>query len=201
MASNTISQKKQTQTKQKISYQRGLLGRLQKGFVVCSLFFVFLLTGGVLGGMLGGIFGGVLVIGEASAQDAAQDADAVVKFRKSLMQETKASLQAMSLLLKGKISDKESLALQAQILALASQRAGEAFVFRTRGLTESTTAHERVWTEQAKFRAKMDIFAKDTKAFSELATSAASAKKMGVAFGKLAKQCKSCHKRYRVEDK
>ena len=189
MASNTISQKQQTQTKQEISYQRGLLGRLQKGFVVCSLFFVFLLTGGVL------------VIGEASAQDAAQDADAVVKFRKFLMQETSASLQAMSLLLKGKISDKESFALQAQILALASQRAGEAFVFRTRGLKESTTAHERVWTEQAKFRAKMDIFAKDAKAFSELATSAASAKKMGAAFGKLAKQCKSCHERYRVEKK
>ena len=185
MASNTISQKQQTQTKQEISYQRGLLGRLQKGFVVCSLFFVFLLTGGVL------------VIGEASAQDA----DAVVKFRKFLMQETSASLQAMSLLLKGKISDKESFALQAQILALASQRAGEAFVFRTRGLKESTTAHERVWTEQAKFRAKMDIFAKDAKAFSELVTSAASAKKMGAAFGKLAKQCKSCHERYRVEKK
>ncbi len=129
----------------------------------------------------------------------AQDADAAVKFRKALMQETKASLQAIALLLKGQVSDKESLALQAQIIALSSQRAGEAFVFRTRGLVESTTAHERVWSEQVKFRSKMDKFAKDAKAFADLAAQAGAGKEVGSAFKGLAKQCKSCHDRYRTE--
>ncbi len=162
-------------------------GGLRRGFVRCSLLF-----GCFLGCLLAA---GLLVPSEVGAQQA----DAVVKFRKALMQETKASLQAMSLLLKGEVADKESFALQAQILALASQRAGEAFVFRTRGLTESTTAHERVWTEQAKFRKKMDAFAKDAKAFADLVVHDASAKEVASAFKGLAKQCKSCHDRYRVE--
>ena len=131
----------------------------------------------------------------------AEDADAVVKFRKALMQETKVSLLGISLLLKGEISDKESFALQAQILSLASERAGKAFVFRTRGLTESTTAHERVWTEQTKFQSRMEKFAKDTKTFADLASRSASSKKLGSAFKGLVKQCKSCHQRYRIEHK
>ncbi len=158
---------------------------LPRRFVVCLL-----------------LFGGVLTAGLFVGFEArAQDADGIVKFRKALMQETKASLQAMSLLLRGEVSDKESLALQAQILVLASQRAGESFAFRTRGLTESTTAHERVWTEQAKFRSKMDVFAKDARAFADLVARDASAKQVGSSFKSLAKQCKSCHDRYRVEKK
>ena len=166
-----------------------------KGFVFGSLLF-----GGLLAAGSGS---GLFVVSDALAQDA----DAVVKFRKALMQETKASLQAMSLLLRGEVADKESVALQAQILALASARAGEAFVFRTRGLTESTTAHQRVWTEQAKFRKKMEAFAKDAKAFADLASRKASAaptkkmdKEMASALKGLARQCKSCHDRYRVEN-
>ncbi len=165
---------------------RNLSRKRQRGFGVCAL--------------ICGCFVCFVVEGFVANAAHAQDADAAVKFRKALMQETKASLQAFSLLLKGEVADKESLALQAQILALASERAGEAFVFRTRGLIEKTTAHERVWTEQAKFRKKMDAFAKDARAFADLAARPASAKELGSAFKGLAKQCKSCHDRYRVEN-
>ncbi len=166
---------------------------VQKGFVFGSLLFGGLWAAGGWSGGGSGLF----VVSDAMAQDA----DAAVKFRKALMQETKASLQAMSLLLKGEVADQESFALQAQILALASARMGESFVFRTRGLSETTSAHQRVWTEQAKFRKKMETFAKDTKAFALLAARSPSTapKKMASALKGLAQQCKSCHDRYRVE--
>ena len=45
----------------------------------------------------------------------------------------------------------------------------------------------------------MDAFAKDAKAFADLVVHDASAKEVASAFKGLAKQCKSCHDRYRVE--
>lgn len=134
-------------------------------------------------------------------------ADSVVKFRKALMGEIKSSLQSLFLLLKQEVDDDKSIALQAQILALSSQRVGASFVYRTRGVAEETTAHERVWTEAKDFQAQMQKFAKDTQAFAELVASseanadahAAMRKTLAKSLAGIGKQCKSCHDRYRTE--
>ena len=134
---------------------------------------------------------------------AESEPDGAVKFRKFLMREIEASLVSSFLLFKGEVEDPASLSLQAQILSLAAERAGAAFSFRTRGLREETSAHERVWTEQADFQSLMREFAASTKSFADLAKRSeqdeALRASLGSALGGLGKQCKACHKRYRLE--
>ena len=131
------------------------------------------------------------------------DPDAAVKFRKFLMREIEASLVSSFLLVKGEVSDEASLSLQAQILSLAAERSGASFSFRTRGLQEETSAHERVWTKQADFQSLMREFATSAKSYADLVKrseqDASLRASLGSALGGLGKQCKACHKRYRID--
>ncbi len=140
----------------------------------------------------------------SSASIAAEpEPDAVVKFRKFLMREIESSLVSSFLLAKGEVSDAPSVLLQAQILSLAAERSGASFSFRTRGLQEETSAHDRVWTESEDFQSLMREFAASAKSFADLAKRSEQDEtlraSLGSALGGLGKQCKSCHKRYRID--
>jgi cytochrome c556 len=127
---------------------------------------------------------------------AADDPVAVVKYRQATMKSMGAHVSAMSLVVKGQVSDRAQLAAHAEAIHGVSAGLVELFPKLEK---LRTAAKPEIWSEPKEFRADADALQRESAKLADLA-----AKKEWKAFdgqfARVVEACDRCHDRFRVRD-
>ncbi len=118
------------------------------------------------------------------------------QYRHDVMEVPKYTLAGMVQHLKGELDLTEELPALAQMMATAASISKASFEKDTRGMEGHTEAKDSIWENWEDFAARMDTFEADTKALV-IAAESGDKGQFGAAFGKVTKNCKSCHDKYR----
>ena len=121
------------------------------------------------------------------------DSDAVIAYRKSVMEVMGNHLKAMASILKGSVPFASDLNVQANGLTAAAAISLKSFEPKvTEGRDEKTTAKPEIWSDFGRFTESMHRTEADTAAL-KAAVDAGDKTAVAVQLAAVGKDCKSCH--------
>lgn len=138
---------------------------------------------------------GWLILCSPAQIAATEDAEAIIKYRKSVLGAMGGEMKAMSTILRGRVKP-ENLASHAENMQRSSMLLGDLFPAGTdKGDTDALPA---IWQNPRDFSRKMAAFEKAAK---NLAAAAAKddRRRTAMAIQQLGQSCKGCHDKYRAE--
>ena len=127
---------------------------------------------------------------------AADAPEAVVKYRQATMKSMGAHMSAMSVVVKGQVSNRAQLAVHAE--AIHGVSAGLADLF-PRLEKVKTAAKPAIWSDPKEFHAAADGLQHESAKLAELAAKK-DWKAFDVQFARVTEACDRCHDRFRVRD-
>jgi cytochrome c556 len=127
---------------------------------------------------------------------AADDPVAVVKYRQATMKSMGAHVSAMSLVVKGQVSDRAQLAAHAAAIHGVSVGLVELFPKLEK---VKTAAKPEIWSEPKEFRADADALEHESAKLAELAAKK-EWKAFDAQFARVVEACDRCHDKFRVRD-
>jgi Zn-dependent metalloprotease/cytochrome c556 len=127
---------------------------------------------------------------------AADDPVAVVKYRQATMKSMGAHVSAMSLVVKGQVSDRAQLAAHAAAIHGVSVGLVDLFPKLER---VKTAAKPEIWSEPKEFRADADALEHESAKLAELAAKK-EWKAFDAQFARVVEACDRCHDGFRVRD-
>jgi cytochrome c556 len=127
---------------------------------------------------------------------AADAPEAVVKYRQATMKSMGAHMSAMSLVVKGEVSNRAQLAAHASAIHAVSEGLVDLF---PRLEKVKTAAKPEIWSQPKEFRAAAEALERENGKLAELAAKK-EWKEFDAQFARVREECDSCHKKFRVRD-
>ncbi|TNE64335.1 MAG: cytochrome c [Alphaproteobacteria bacterium] len=114
--------------------------------------------------------------------------------RHDIMHRGKEALGKIVKHIKGEGSEDDDIAALAEIIAQSAAESKASFEKDTRGMAGKTEARPEIWENWEDFASRMDSFAADARAFADTAKAGGD---IAGGLGKLTRNCKSCHDKYK----
>ena len=138
---------------------------------------------------------GWLLLGDLVPRVVAEDAQAIIKYRQSVLKAMGGEMSAMGTILRDQVRA-ENLAVHADNMQRLSVLLADQFPPGSdRGKTAALPA---VWQYPEDFSRKMTAFEQAARSLAEVAATG-DLRRTAAAAGQLGQSCKSCHDRYRAE--